>query len=266
MSVGGSTVVVMTETRDGAVSDARDVRLADLDFTVVDVETTGWAPDDAGITEIGAVRVHDGRVVAEFGSLVNPGRPVPAPITELTGIDDQMLTGAPPVAAVMPGLLAFARGSVLVAHNAPFDLRFLTAACAGMGLGWPGFEVLDTVRLARHLMSSPQEVPDRKLATLAGFFGTPVRPSHRALDDARATADVLGRLLARLAERAAINTLAELDAWLAARDAEAAEAAAAGAPGLIARALGRVLGRIGRVLRRPPGRPRGLRGHARHGR
>src|SRR5277367_5905922 len=220
MSVVGPTVEIMTETRDGAVSDARDVRLADLDFTVVDVETTGWAPDDAGITEIGAVRVRGGRVVAEFESLVNPGRPVPAPITELTGIDDQMLTGAPPVTAVLPGLLAFARGSVLVAHNAPFDLRFLIAACAGTGLDWPGFEVLDTVRLARHLMASPQEVPDRKLATLATFFGTPVRPSHRALDDARATAVVLGRLLARLAEREGVMTLAELDAWLVARDAE----------------------------------------------
>ena len=65
-----------------------------------------------------------------------------------------------------------------------------------MGRDWPAFEVLDTVRLARHLMATPQEVPDRKLATLASFFGTPVRPSHRALDDARATAAVLGRLLA----------------------------------------------------------------------
>jgi DNA polymerase III epsilon subunit family exonuclease len=264
MSVGGPTVVIMTETRDGAVSDAKDVRLADLDFTVVDVETTGWAPDDAGITEIGAVRVHDGRVVAEFGSLVNPGRPVPAPITELTGIDDQMLTGAPPVAAVLPGLLAFARGSVLVAHNAPFDLRFLTAAAAGMGLGWPGFEVLDTVRLARHLMASPQEVPDRKLATLAGFFGTPVRPSHRALDDARATADVLGRLLARLAEREAINTLAELDAWLAARDAEAAAVAAersAGPPRLIVRLLRRIARLLSRRGRRPRARPGPVQRH-----
>ena len=263
MSVVGSTVVIMTETRDRAV---RDARLADLDFTVVDVETTGWAPDDAGITEIGAVRVRGGRIVAEFDSLINPGRPVPAPITELTGIDDQMLTGAPPVAAVMPGLLAFARGSVLVAHNAPFDLRFLTAACAGMGLGWPGFEVLDTVRLARHLMSSPQEVPDRKLATLAGFFGTPVRPSHRALDDARATADVLGRLLARLAEREAINTLAELDAWLAARDAEAAAEAAERSAGTPPRLIARALRWIGRLFSRPTGRLRTPRGHAQHGR
>src|SRR5580693_5690931 len=191
MSVARSTVVIMTETRD---RDVWDARLADLDFTVVDVETTGWAPDDAGITEIGAVRVRGGRVVAEFESLVDPGRPVPAPITELTGIDDQMLTGAPPVAAVLPGLLAFARGSVFVAHNAPFDLRFLTAACTGTGLDWPGFEVVDTVRLARHLMDIPQEVPDR--------------------------------LLARLADRGEVTTLAELDAWLADRDAVTAAAAA----------------------------------------
>jgi DNA polymerase-3 subunit epsilon len=215
MSVGRLTVVIMTETR-----------LSDLDFTVVDIETTGWAPDEASITEIGAVRVRAGRVVAEFASLVNPGTPVPAPITELTGISDQMLISAPPVADVLPGLLAFARGSVLAAHNAPFDLGFLIAACAGMGLDWPGFDVLDTVRLARHLMATPQEVPDRKLATLAQFFATPVRPSHRALDDARSTAAVLGRLLARLADREEVSTLGQLEAWLAARDAALAEALA----------------------------------------
>ena len=257
MSVARSTVVIMTEIRDNAVRDSsRDARLADLDFTVVDVETTGWAPENAGITEIGAVRVRGGRVVAEFESLVNPGRPVPAPITELTGIDDQMLTGAPPVATVLPGLLAFARGSVLVAHNAPFDLRFLTAACSGTGLDWPGFEVLDTVRLARHLMAIPQEVPDRKLATLATFFGTPIRPSHRALDDARATAAVLGRLLARLAERGEVTTLAELDAWLADRDA--VTTAAAERRGGVFGPLARLLGRLTRWLRAP-------RGHGGHG-
>ena len=221
MSVGRLTVVIMADVVI-PVPGIRSVPLTDLDFTVVDVETTGWAPEDAGITEIGAVRVHGGTLIAEFGSLVNPGTPVPPAITELTGISDQMLTSAPPVAAVLPGLLAFAEGSVLAAHNAPFDLAFLTAACAAMGCAWPGFEVLDTVRLARHLMATPQEVPDRKLATLARFFGTPVRPSHRALDDARATAVVLGELLGRLADRAGVMTLDDLEAWLAARDAEEA--------------------------------------------
>jgi DNA polymerase III subunit epsilon len=245
MSVVAPTVVIMTET----AASMRTARLADLDFTVVDVETTGWAPDVAAITEIGAVRVHRGKVVAEFGSLVNPGTPVPAPITELTGISDELVADAPAVAAVLPGLLAFAEGSVLAAHNAPFDLRFLTAACAAMGRDWPGFEVLDTVRLARHLMDTPQEVPDRKLATLARFFGTPVRPSHRALDDARATADILQQLLDRLATRAGISTLAELDTWLAARDAEAAarhaqEAAANAAEHRRSRVLAGVIRRL----------------------
>jgi DNA polymerase III epsilon subunit family exonuclease len=206
-------------------SAAGDIPLRDLSFTVVDVETTGWSPDAAGITEVGAVLVREGEVVAEFTSLVNPGTPVPESITELTGISDQMLTVAPPVAAVLPSLLSFARGSVLAAHNAPFDLGFLTAACAAAGLAWPGFEVLDTVRLARYLMVTPDEVPDCKLATLADYFGTPVQPSHRALADAQATASVLGHLLRRLADRD-IRTLGELTAWLAERDAEAAAAQA----------------------------------------
>jgi DNA polymerase III subunit epsilon len=231
MSVGRLTVVIMTDVAV-PLPGLRSVPLTDLEFTIVDVETTGWVPDEAGMTEIGAVRVRAASaggygVVAEFGSLVNPGTPVPPAITELTGISDQMLASAPPVAAVLPGLLEFAAGSVLVAHNAPFDLRFLTAACAAMGLDWPGFEVLDTVRLARHLLASPQEVPNRKLATLATFFGAPVRPSHRALDDARATAVVLEGLLTRLADQEGVMTLAGLDAWLTARDAEAAARRAA---------------------------------------
>jgi DNA polymerase-3 subunit epsilon len=255
MSVARLTVVIMADVVVPAPG-IRSVPLTDLDFTVVDVETTGWAPEEADITEIGAVRVHGGTVIAEFGSLVNPGTPVPQAITELTGISDQMLTSAPPVGAVLPGLLAFAEGSVLAAHNAPFDLRFLTAACAAVGCDWPGFEVLDTVRLARHLMATPQEVPDRKLATLATFFGTPVRPSHRALDDARATAAVLGRLLARLADREGVSTLGELEAWLAARDAEEARRRADAAPERAAAGRGRdtapaaLLGRLLRALRR----------------
>jgi DNA polymerase III subunit epsilon len=200
-----------------------DVPFADLEFAIVDVETTGWSPAEAGITEIGAVRVRRGQIVAEFTSLVNPGGPVPAAIEELTGISDQMLALAPPVAAVLPGLLAFIDGCVLTAHNAPFDVGFLRAACAAAGLAWPGCAIVDTVRLARQLVITPEEVPDRKLGTLAGFFGTPVRPSHRALADAKATASVLRELLGRLAGRG-IRTLGQLEPWLA--ELEAAQAAA----------------------------------------
>lgn len=199
-------------------------RLADLEYVVVDVETTGWTPEDAAITEIGAVRVRQGTVIAEFASLVNPGAPVPAAIAELTGLNDQLLAPAPPVAAMLPGLLAFSRGCVLAAHNAPFDVAFLSAACEASGLEWPGYPIVDTLRLARQLMVSPGEVDDRKLGTLAGFFGAPAPPVHRALDDARATAWILRRLLGRLEDRG-ITTLAELTPWL--ETLEAAQAAEA---------------------------------------
>jgi DNA polymerase III epsilon subunit-like protein len=202
-----------------------EMDLGCLEFAVVDLETTGWSPGAASITEIAAVRVTgggraagDGRGRAgelvrrgEFASLVNPGVPVPPGIADLTGITDWMLAAAPRLGAVLPGLLGFARGCVLVAHNAPFDLGFLVAGCADCGLTWPGFTVLDTVMLARRVMD-PDEVPDCKLGTLAGFFGARTTPTHRALADARATADVLGWLIRRLAHRG-IRTLNQLSAW-----------------------------------------------------
>ena len=171
--------------------------LAGTDFVVVDVETTGWQPGQAAITEIGAVRLSGGRLTDEFAALINPGMPVPGGITELTGITDAMVAHAPPAAVALPAFLDFARGSVLAAHNAPFDLGFLTAAAAASGIAWPPFAVLDTAVLAR-LVLAGTGVPDCKLATLAAWFGTQTRPAHRALADASATAEVLLGLLAGL--------------------------------------------------------------------
>jgi DNA polymerase III subunit epsilon len=184
---------------------------AGIEFAVIDLETTGWSPAAAAITEIAAVRVRGGRRQGEFASLVNPGVPVPPGIEDLTGISDWMLAAAPRLAAVLPGLLDFADGCVLVAHNAPFDVGFLRAACAECGLAWPEFTVLDTVMLARQLMS-PDEVPDCKLGTLAGFFRARTAPSHRALADARATAHVLDWLIRRLTHHG-IRTLNQLKEW-----------------------------------------------------
>lgn len=180
-----------------------------IDFVVVDVETTGMSPDDAGITEVGAVRLRGGVVRAEFSCLVNPGRGIPEQISALTGISDDMVAAAPSLGRVLPRFLAFAEGCVLAAHNAPFDLSFLTAACGECGLAWPGFEVVDTAGLARRLLTL-EEVPDCKLTTLAAFFGGRTRPRHRALEDALATADVLTGLLSRLAAMD-VTTLAEID-------------------------------------------------------
>ena len=101
-----------------------------IEFVIVDVETTGWSPEEAGITEIGAVRMSGGQIRAEFSTLVNPGRPIPPDIVALTGITDEMVTAAPPQAAALASFLDFAQGAVLTAHNAPFDVSFLAAAGA----------------------------------------------------------------------------------------------------------------------------------------
>jgi DNA polymerase III subunit epsilon len=187
-----------------------DRPLASADFVIVDVETTGWQPEESAITEIGAVRTGNGQPELAFSALVNPDSPIPADITALTGITDAMVSDAPPIGAVLPGFLAFARGCVVAAHNAPFDIGFLTTACARCCLPWPAFPVLDTAALARSLLGET-EVPDYRLGTLAGFFGVRTRPCHRALPDARATAEVLQGLLARLASAGA-RTRSEISA------------------------------------------------------
>jgi DNA polymerase III subunit epsilon len=187
-----------------------DRPFATADFVIVDVETTGWQPEESAITEIGAVRIGNGQIELAFSALVNPDSPIPAHITALTGITDAMVSQAPPIGAVLPGFLAFARGCVVAAHNAPFDIGFLTAACARCCLPWPAFPLLDTAALARSVLGQ-SEVPDFKLSTLAGFFGARIQPCHRALPDARATAEVLQGLLARLAS-AGVRTLADISA------------------------------------------------------
>ncbi|WP_091089894.1 DEDD exonuclease domain-containing protein [Micromonospora nigra] len=166
-------------------------------FVVLDLETTGGAPDGGGITEVGAVKVRGGEELGVLATLVNPGVPIPPFITVLTGITQAMLVPAPPIEQVLPSLLEFLTDAVLVAHNAPYDVGFLKAACARHGYPWPHPRVLDTAALARRVLSR-DEVPNRKLGTLAAYFRTATRPTHRALDDAKATVDVLHGLIARL--------------------------------------------------------------------
>ena len=183
-------------------------RLADVTFVVVDLETTGGSPKDSAITEIGAVKIRGGQVLGEFQTLVDPGRAIPPYISVLTGITTMMVAAAPRIGAVLPGFLEFARGAVLVAHNAPFDLGFLKAACQENGIAWPASASVDTAVLARRLLTR-DEVPNCKLATLAPFFRATTSPTHRALDDARATVDVLHGLFERLGPLG-ITTLEEL--------------------------------------------------------
>jgi DNA polymerase-3 subunit epsilon len=186
--------------------------LRDITFCVVDLETTGGsAAAGSMITEIGAVKVRGGEVLGEFQTLVNPHAAIPPFIAVLTGITNSMVASAPPIDSALPAFLEFAQGCVLVAHNAPFDVGFLQHFARVQGRPWPGFEVLDTARLARRVVTR-DDAPNCKLSSLAIAFGASTTPNHRALADARATVDVLHGLMERLGGLG-VHTLEELQTF-----------------------------------------------------
>ena len=171
--------------------------LEDATFCVVDLETTGGSAADGRVTEVGAVKVRRGEMLGTFQTLVDPGEPVPAFIRLLTGISDDMLIDAPPIGAVLPSFLEFCKSTVLVAHNARYDVSFLNAALDRAGYGRLDNRVVDTAALARKLLAG--EVANNKLATLALHFRLPHQPAHRAYLDALATTDLLHCLIERVA-------------------------------------------------------------------
>jgi len=174
--------------------------LIDTTFVVVDLETTGGSHSSSAITEIGAVKIRGGEIIGEFQTLVNPESPIPAFITVLTGITDAMVIAAPKIGEALFSFLEFAgspEDTVLIAHNAPFDIGFLKAAALQCATPWPKFQVIDTARIARYVVTR-DEAPNCKLGTLAAFFGASTNPDHRALSDARATVDVFHGILDRL--------------------------------------------------------------------
>ena len=176
-----------------------DLPLSETTFVVIDLETTGGSPRDSKITEIGAVKIRGGEIVGEFQTLVNPDSPIPPFITVLTGITDAMVVAAPKIGEALFSLFEFIGSpieTVLVAHNAPFDIGFLKSAAQSLELPWPKYQVLDTARISRYALSR-DEVINFKLQTLANFFGSSTNPDHRALSDARATVDVFHGILER---------------------------------------------------------------------
>lgn len=183
--------------------------LRDVTFCVVDLETTGGsAAGGSMITEIGAVKVRGGEVLGEFQTLVNPRSEIPPFIAVLTGITNSMVSDAPAIESALPAFLEFAQGCVLVAHNAPFDVGFLKHFAAEHDHPWPRFDVVDTAKLARRVVTR-DDAPNCKLSSLARLFNASTTPDHRALSDARATVDVLHGLMERLGGQG-VHTLEEL--------------------------------------------------------
>jgi DNA polymerase III subunit epsilon len=170
--------------------------LHDVTFCVIDLETTGGSAERCGITEIGAVKVRGGERLGTFQTLVNPGTAIPPEITVLTGITQAMVLPAPRIESVLPAVVEFIGDAVVVGHNVRFDVSFLDAALVRDRRPRLANRRVDTVALARRLVRD--EVPNCRLGTLADRFRLPNRPSHRALDDALATADLLHVLLERV--------------------------------------------------------------------
>ncbi len=177
-----------------------DAELDALEYAVVDCETTGGSPGRGHrVTEIAAIRVdRTGRILDEFASLVNPFRGIPASITRITKIDDAMVADAPAFTDIAPRIQQLLAGAVFVAHNAPFDLRFVEWEMKRGDFGPPKGKVLCTARMARKVMT---EMRSRSLDALLHRWGIPCEPRHRAYPDARATVDVLVHLLDRAADQ-----------------------------------------------------------------
>jgi DNA polymerase III subunit epsilon len=173
--------------------------LDEVTFVVLDLETTGGSAQSSAITEVGALKFRGGECLGTFQTLVNPGDGVrlPPEIVYLTGITEAMVAPAPPIESVLPAFAEFIGDAVIVGHNVRFDLGFLRANLARLGYRPLTNRFVDTYALARRLVRD--EVPNCKLRTLARHFRTAADPCHRALDDARATAEVLHRLLERVA-------------------------------------------------------------------
>ncbi|MCZ6737743.1 MAG: exonuclease domain-containing protein, partial [Actinobacteria bacterium] len=177
--------------------------LFDVTFCVLDLETTGVSPANCEITEIGAVKYKGGELVGSFQTLVDPGQAIPPSITFLTGITHAMVLDAPRIESALPVFLEFIGVAIVVGHNVRFDLSFLNAAATRLGYGRLENKSVDTAALARRLIRP--EVRNLRLQTLADHFRSPVKPVHRALDDARATAHVLHGLLERVGSLGVTN-------------------------------------------------------------
>ena len=182
----------------------------DTTFCVLDLETTGFSPITERITEIGIMKVKDGKTVGEFNCFVNPEKPIPERVVELTHINDDMVRDAETIGQVFPKMLDFIQGSVLVAHNAEFDTGFLKHNAEALGYEFH-FTYVDTLSLAKALFP---DFKSYKLGRIAKKLGIRVETAHRALDDVDTTVQVFQVMLDKLRKRGA-KTLEDIDRYSA---------------------------------------------------
>lgn len=188
--------------------DRQSRLLKDLDFVVVDVEATGAKTPPNRLIELGAYRIHNGRIVDKFLSLVNPEIPIPRFVASLTGISNEMVRQAPVFADLAPQWLDFVADSVLIAHNSNFDANFLNHEISRV---YPGHRMVNphlcTVKLSRRVLP---DLLNHRLDTIANHFSIPIASRHRAGCDALATAEIFLHLLVKMEENHGVKDLADL--------------------------------------------------------
>ena len=177
----------------------------DITYCVLDLETTGFSFRTEKITEVGIMKVKNGEVIDEFSCFVNPEKPIPQRVVEVTNITDDMVKDAETIDKVMPKILEFVGDSVLVAHNADFDIGFLKYNANELGLRLDN-TYLDTLRLAKDLFPDYKKY---KLGKIAENLGIKVEVAHRALDDVDTTVKVLNVMLNMLKEKG-VETLDDI--------------------------------------------------------
>lgn len=183
----------------------------DGEFIVFDIETTGFNAQDDRITEIGAVRVKSGKILDSFDTFANPEMPIPARITELTGITDEMVKDAPDEEAAVRAFLSFCGdAATLVAHNAPFDTGFIRAVCARHHIEY-NYTSIDTVPMSRSLLKG---LKNYKLDTVAKYLKLEDFNHHRACDDAKILADIFVLLLEEARKAGNIESIGLLNTAL----------------------------------------------------
>ena len=175
-------------------------------YVVFEIETTGFSAVTDRIIEIGAVKVEDGKITDKFSTFVNPKRPIPFRITELTGITDEMVIDSPDIETILPQFIEFIGDAVLVAHNASFDVGFIEQNCKRQKIE-ADFTYVDTVALARVLLPALNRF---KLDTVAKALNISLENHHRAVDDAGCTAEIFVKFVQMLKERE-LTTLAKVN-------------------------------------------------------
>lgn len=213
----GKDIKVIYGVEGYLVNDENDIvensenRTIDCEYTVFDIETTGFSARNDKIIEIGAVKIKDGKVIDRFSELINPERHIPDKIIELTGITDHMLENSNTIENILPEFIKFIGNSVLVAHNSDFDMSFIRTKLDQLNGSRIQNPVIDTLKLARTLYP---DMKNHKLNTIAKHLDISLDNHHRAVDDSEATAEILIKMINKVKEEEGIEYLSELNEHL----------------------------------------------------